>query len=96
MDVEQRKLEHLRTAVSSGQGVLVTPNHSGHADAYIMYDVADELRMPFYFMTAWQVFQQQSLLGQRMLQHHGCFYSWAAQGHRFLRHSHRGRQRAKE
>jgi 1-acyl-sn-glycerol-3-phosphate acyltransferase len=73
MDVEQRKLEHLRTAISSGQGVLVTPNHSGHADAYIMYDVADELRMPFYFMTAWQVFQEQSLLGQRMLQHHGCF-----------------------
>lgn len=73
MEVEVRQLDHLRAANSSGQGVLVTPNHSGHADAYIMYDVADKLGNAFYFMTAWQVFQQQSFIGQRMLQHHGCF-----------------------
>jgi len=71
--VEIRGLDHLRTANSSGQDVLLTPNHSGHADAYIMYDVADKLGKPFYFMTAWQFFQQQSTLGQWMLQHHGCF-----------------------
>ncbi len=29
--------------------------------------------MPFYFMSAWQVFTQQHWLGKRILQHHGCF-----------------------
>ena len=73
MEVEVRKLDLLREATSSGGGVLITPNHSGHADAYIMYDVADKLGGPLYFMTAWQVFQQRSRLGQWMLQQHGCF-----------------------
>ena len=73
MEIEVRGLDRLRVAVGTGQGVLITPNHSGHADAYIMYDVADQLGTPFYFMTAWQVFQQQGMIGKLMLQHHGCF-----------------------
>jgi 1-acyl-sn-glycerol-3-phosphate acyltransferase len=73
MEVEIRQLDNLRAAVKSDQGVLITPNHSGHADAYIMYDVADQLERAFYFMTAWQVFQQKSFVGKCMLRHHGCF-----------------------
>lgn len=73
MEVEVRHLDRLQAATASGQGVLITPNHSGHADAYIMYDVADSLGAPFYFMTAWQVFQQVGTIGKLMLQHHGCF-----------------------
>ena len=73
MEVEVRGLENLQAANNSGQGVLITPNHSGHADAYIMYDVADKLGSAFYFMTAWQVFQQVGAIGKLMLQHHGCF-----------------------
>ncbi len=73
MEVEVRQLDNLQMAVKSGQGVLITPNHSGHADAYIMYDIADKLGRAFYFMTAWQVFQQQSFFGKWMLRHHGCF-----------------------
>ena len=73
MEVDIRQLDNLHTAVNSGQGVLITPNHSGHADAYIMYDVADQLGRAFYFMTAWQVFQQKSFVGKWMLRHHGCF-----------------------
>ena len=73
MEVEIRQLDNLRVAVKSDQGVLITPNHSGHADAYIMYDVADKLGRAFYFMTAWQVFQQKSFVGKWMLRHHGCF-----------------------
>jgi 1-acyl-sn-glycerol-3-phosphate acyltransferase len=73
MKVEFRQLEHLKEAVACDQGVLITPNHSGHADAHIMCNVADELRKPFYFMTAWQVFLQRRSLGRLMLQHHGCF-----------------------
>ena len=73
VEVEVRGLDHLRDAVSSGQGVMITPNHSGHADPYIMYHAADELDRPFYFLTAWQVFQQRTRLGQWILQQHGCF-----------------------
>ncbi len=73
MDVEVRNLDHLQTATEAGQGVLIAPNHSGHADAYIMYEAADQLGAPFYFMTAWQVFQQVNAFGKLMLQHHGCF-----------------------
>ncbi|MEX2317612.1 MAG: 1-acyl-sn-glycerol-3-phosphate acyltransferase [Pirellulales bacterium] len=73
MQVEVRDLAHLRAAVDSGQGVMITPNHSGHADPYIMYHVADEVDRPLYFLTAWQVFQQRTVIGQRILQHHGCF-----------------------
>ncbi len=66
-------MDHLRTAAGAGQGVMITPNHSGHADPFIMYHVSDEVRRPFYFLTAWQVFQQLGPIGRRMLQHHGCF-----------------------
>ena len=73
MEVEIRQLDNLRAAVKSDQGVLITPNHSGHADAYIMYDVADQLGRAFYFMTAWQIFQQKTFVGKWMLRYHGCF-----------------------
>jgi 1-acyl-sn-glycerol-3-phosphate acyltransferase len=73
MEVDVRGLDHLRAALDSGRGVMITPNHSGHADAYIMYHVADEADRPLYFLTAWQVFQQRTRLGQLILQHHGCF-----------------------
>jgi 1-acyl-sn-glycerol-3-phosphate acyltransferase len=73
VDVEVRQIDHLRAAVASGLGVMITPNHSGHADAYIMYHAADEIDRPFYFLTAWQVFQQRTWLGRWILQQHGCF-----------------------
>jgi 1-acyl-sn-glycerol-3-phosphate acyltransferase len=72
-EVDVRDLAQLRAAVDSGQGVMITPNHSGHADPYIMYHVSDEVDRPLYFLTAWQVFHQRTRLGQRILQHHGCF-----------------------
>ena len=50
VDVEVRQIEHLRGAVNSGQGVMITPNHSGHADPYIMYHASDEVDLPFYFL----------------------------------------------
>lgn len=73
MEVEVRNLDQLRTAISTGEGVLITPNHSGHADPHIMYDAADQLGTALYFMTAWQVFQQVGPIGKLLLQHHGCF-----------------------
>jgi 1-acyl-sn-glycerol-3-phosphate acyltransferase len=73
VDVDVRELAHLRAAISDGAGAMITPNHSGHADPYIMYHVADELEQPFYFLTAWQVFHERTWIGQRILQQHGAF-----------------------
>ncbi|MEE2706069.1 MAG: lysophospholipid acyltransferase family protein [Planctomycetota bacterium] len=73
VEVEVRGLERLREALDAGNGVLITPNHSAHSDPQTVLEVADQLGMPFYFMSAWQVFHQQHWLGRRILQHHGCF-----------------------
>jgi 1-acyl-sn-glycerol-3-phosphate acyltransferase len=72
-EVEVRGLDRLRAAIDAGHGILITPNHSGHSDPQVVLAVADELGMPFYFMSAWQVFFQQRWLGRLILQHHGCF-----------------------
>jgi 1-acyl-sn-glycerol-3-phosphate acyltransferase len=38
-----------------------------------MMAVADGMGMPFYFMSAWQVFTQQHWMGRLILRQHGCF-----------------------
>ncbi len=73
MDVEVRGLENIRQAAAEDRGVLVTPNHPGHADCYAFYGAADQVGFPFNFMIAWQVFQRGSRLKRLVLQHHGCF-----------------------
>lgn len=73
MQIDVRGLDHLRGAIDSGRGVMINPNHSGHADAHIMYHASDEFGLPFYFISAWQVFDQQSVIGQHILRWHGCF-----------------------
>lgn len=72
-EVEVRGLDRLKQALAAGQGILITPNHSGHSDPQVMMAVADEMGLPFYFMSAWQVFTQQHWLGKLILQQHGCF-----------------------
>jgi len=54
-EVDIRGLEHLQKALDENAGILITPNHSAHADAVIMYHTAHEAKTCFYFMTAWQV-----------------------------------------
>lgn len=73
LHVDVHGLDHVQNAVSDGHGVLITPNHPGHADSYLLHVAIDRLGMPFYFMTAWQVFQRYGFLGRLLLQHHGCF-----------------------
>ncbi|MGH7129125.1 MAG: 1-acyl-sn-glycerol-3-phosphate acyltransferase, partial [Planctomycetaceae bacterium] len=73
MEIEVRGLDHLRRALAEGKGVLITPNHSAHADALVLLEAAHELGTPFYFMTAWQVIGM-AWWGRRMvLRQHGCF-----------------------
>jgi 1-acyl-sn-glycerol-3-phosphate acyltransferase len=73
VDVRAENIAVVSRAVSAGQGVLITPNHSVHYDAAALYVAADEIEQPLYFMTAWQVFGQ-ATRGQRWaMQRLGCF-----------------------
>lgn len=65
--------ERVRQLVADNHAVLITPNHSTHADAYSIYAAADEIGVPLYMMTAWQVFADKSLFGRQVLRWHGCF-----------------------
>ena len=71
--IEVHGLEHLKQAVDDGDSVLITPNHSGHADAIVMSHAADLLEMPFYFMTAWQVLGLKNIFRRTLFRLHGCF-----------------------
>jgi 1-acyl-sn-glycerol-3-phosphate acyltransferase len=73
VEIEVRGLEHLSGAIADGCGVLVTPNHSGHADPLILYKAADQIGCCFYFMAAWQVFAKLSPVRRMILRQHGCF-----------------------
>ncbi len=65
--------EHVRGPLNDGCGVLITPNHSSHADGITLYAAADQIGTPLFAMMAWQVFQRSSWLRQMALRHHGCF-----------------------
>jgi Acyltransferase len=71
--VEVRGAERLRALLDTGAGVLLTPNHSGHPDPFVLGEVADAVGRPFHVLCAWQVFAMHGRLGRRVLQWHGCF-----------------------
>jgi 1-acyl-sn-glycerol-3-phosphate acyltransferase len=73
VQVDVQGIEYVRSAIAEDCGVLITPNHSSHADCYSTYEAADRVGVPFYIMVAWQVFQRGSRLRRLSLQHHGCF-----------------------
>lgn len=73
LEVEVRGLEQLRAALEAGSGVLITPNHSGHADSFALGEAADRLGRPFYFMVAWQVLGLTNIARRTLLRMHGCF-----------------------
>jgi len=73
MEVEVRGLEPLRAVLREPAGILLTPNHSFHYDIYCLMRAADELRCPFYTLTAWQVFAMTRPLGRWTMQRSGCF-----------------------
>jgi len=71
--VTVRGLEHVRAAVDQNKGVLITPKHAGHGDAFVMLNAADQLGRQFYYMVGWQVFHLLGPLDSWVLRTHGCF-----------------------
>lgn len=71
--VDVRGVENMVDAVGKDQGVLVTPNHSSHADCYAFHGAADRVGCLFNFMIAWQVFQRSGPIKRMILRQHGCF-----------------------
>ncbi len=71
--IEVEGLANVREAISSGDGVLITPNHAGHGDCYLLLEALTRLPADFYFMTAWQVFHLAGPFARLAYRHHGCF-----------------------
>ena len=72
-NVQIRGDEHVRTALQSGAGVLITPNHSFHYDSYALGHAAHRIGRPFHFLTAWQVFAMSTPFQRWVMQRHGCY-----------------------
>lgn len=72
-DVKIRGLEYVREAIEQKHGVLITPNHPGHGDSYLLWDAVERLPEPSYVMTAWQVFEMASSFERIVYRHHGAF-----------------------
>ena len=71
--VEVRGHERLRQILDQGDGVMIMPNHSSHADPYVIYAAADEAETPLHVMATWHVFHDKPKMIQWALQRHGCF-----------------------
>ena len=71
--VDVQGLDHLKRSLSSNHGVMLTPNHSFHWDSYCLIQAAHDLQMPFYIMTAWQVFAMSKWFERHSMQRCGCF-----------------------
>ena len=72
-EVDVQGLDNLRQALAQGDGVLVTSNHAGHADAFVFLIAGDRLGVPFYYMVAWQTLHLLGPVGRGVLRRHGCF-----------------------
>lgn len=66
-------LEHVREARRLGYGVMMTANHPGHADGYLLFEAFTRLRTTGYVVTTWQVFQMAKPLECLQYRQHGCF-----------------------
>lgn len=73
VDVRVEGLEGVERAIRRKQGVLITPNHPGHADCYLLWEALNRLPKRSYVMTAWQVFVMYKPFDVYIWRQHGCF-----------------------
>ena len=63
----------VRERLDKGEGVMIMPNHSSHADPYVIYSAADQIGTALHVMATWHVFHEKSWLTRWLLTKHGCF-----------------------
>ncbi len=73
VSIEVKNPDVLKDLISDNVGVMLTPNHSSHADPFAVYGISDIVNCPMYFMVAWEVYGNASWLKRLGLSHHGCF-----------------------
>jgi 1-acyl-sn-glycerol-3-phosphate acyltransferase len=57
LDVAFEGITTLRDKLGRGDGVLLCPNHTDHADGHLMFALSRQLGVPFYYMVAYQILQ---------------------------------------
>ncbi len=73
LSIRVEGVERVQQAMQRNLGILITPNHPGHADCYLLWEALTRLRRPCYVMTAWQVFGMAKPLDRLIWRQHGCF-----------------------
>ena len=73
VSIEVKNPEVLNELISDDIGIMLTPNHSSHADPFAVYGISDIVNSPMYFMVAWEVYGNASWIKRLGLSHHGCF-----------------------
>ncbi len=63
----------VRDQLDQGNAVMIMPNHSSHADPYVIYAAADAVGTPLHIMATWHVFYGKPYFLQHALRWHGCF-----------------------
>ncbi len=73
VDIRVEGVELVERAIRRKQGVLITPNHPGHADCYLLWEALNRLPKKCYVMTAWQAFAMYKPIDVYIWRQHGCF-----------------------
>ena len=47
----------VKDLLGKGDGVLLAPNHTDHADSHVMFALSRAVGLPFYYMAAYQIFR---------------------------------------
>jgi 1-acyl-sn-glycerol-3-phosphate acyltransferase len=72
-DIEVVGASIVQDRLNNGEGVMIMPNHSSHADPYVIYSAADQVGTALHVMATWHVFDDKSWLARWILTKHGCF-----------------------
>ena len=72
-DVQVEGDNIVRERLDRGDGVMIMPNHSSHADPYVIYSAADQIGTALHVMATWHVFHDKTWLARWLLTKHGCF-----------------------
>ena len=72
-DIEVAGASIVQERIKDGEGVMIMPNHSSHADPYVIDSAADQVGTALHVMATWHVFHDKSWLARWILTKHGCF-----------------------